>query len=199
MKPKFKRGQGSRVQSSLHTYHGIILKQKCNWFNLRWKHFVVNPSVYNSEPLTYCVYWKCVWLLPTFGFLSRRFFHIFLIRSGFLRRFWLQDRLLLAQCSPGRGKRPASYIQSLCQSVNVPKHVLVLQSIVSEMTHLTLLSTDFSLVGGLVMGLLVLTTLPWCCSFPALLYLFLLGLGVPYFLRIWYKQIILTHVNVHTV
>lgn len=52
------------------------------------------------------------------------------------------------------------------------------------MTYLTLFSTDFSLVGGLLMGLLVLITLPWCCSFPALLYLFLLGLGAPYFLRI---------------
>lgn len=55
-------------------------------------------------------------------------------------------------------------------------------------SHLTLLITDFSLVGGLVMGLLVLTTFPWCCSLPALLYLFLLGLGVPYFLKIWQRQ-----------
>lgn len=56
--------------------------------------------------------------------------------------------------------------------------------VVRAKTHLTLLSTDFSLLGGLVMGLLVLTTLPACCSLPALLYLFLLGLGVPYLRRI---------------
>lgn len=51
-------------------------------------------------------------------------------------------------------------------------------------THLTLLSMDFSLAGGLVMGLFVLTTLPWCCSLPALLCLFLLGFNVPYLRRI---------------
>lgn len=54
------------------------------------------------------------------------------------------------------------------------------------MAHLTLLSTALSLAGGLVMGRLVLTTFPGCCSFPALLYLLLsnLGFGTPYFLRI---------------
>lgn len=38
----------------------------------------------------------------------------------------------------------------------------------------------------MVMGRLVLTTFPGCCSFPALLYLLLsnLGFGTPYFLRI---------------
>lgn len=54
----------------------------------------------------------------------------------------------------------------------------------SEESDLTLLSTDFSLLGGLVMALLVLTTLPWCCSLPALLYFVLLGFTVPYLRRI---------------
>lgn len=60
----------------------------------------------------------------------------------------------------------------------------------SSAAHLTLLSTALSLVGGLVMGRLVLTTFPGCCSFPALLYLLLsnLGFGTPYFLRIWGNQ-----------
>ena len=58
----------------------------------------------------------------------------------------------------------------------------------AEGSYLTLLSTDFSLLGGLVMALLVLTTLPWCCSLPALLYLLLLGFAVPYLRKIYKKQ-----------
>lgn len=54
-------------------------------------------------------------------------------------------------------------------------------------TNLTLLSIDFSFVGGLVTGRLVLTTFTGCCSLPALLYLLLsnFGLGTPYFLKIF--------------
>lgn len=75
-------------------------------------------------------------------------------------------------------------VQSWKEFISFSSKHVALNCFAYWVAYLTLLSTDFSLVGGLVTGLFVLITLPWCCSFPALLYLFLLGLGVPYFLRI---------------
>lgn len=65
----------------------------------------------------------CVWLLTTFSFLCRRLLHIFLIGSWFLRRFRLQNCLLLTQCSPGRHQQ--NPIQLPWEHANVPtcKHV----------------------------------------------------------------------------
>lgn len=78
-----------------------------------------------------------------------------------------------------------SGLPGTCQEV-VPVSPCAAHLLGNEGAHLTLLSTALSLVGGLVMGRLVLTTFTGCCSFPALLYLLLsnLGFGTPYFLRI---------------